>query len=634
MQWGTPWVVHFDHFLTPLIHADFGGQCLGCSLCLFHTVRTSCTIYVSSFSLILIMISGYKSSVQRLAQLFKRSRDTWKQRAQEKQQKLRGQAIRIRDLEKSRNRWKQRAQQAERQLREERSASPPPSIMTQPHPSEMFDGSSSPIWGHQYGSLLIVLAINLVLCSLNSFRGAAHTFELFSAQMSLPVPGYTSIRQWFLRVGLYELQRHREHRTDWIYVMDMTLEVGAQKCLVVLGIAQAHWQKLVTEQKSLRYVDMELLRVEVMHSSKGEYIHGVLEQVSQQVGEARQIVSDQGSDLYKGIRLYAKAHPSVQVTYDVTHQCARLFRDELEPDELYQTFAQRCARTRQQLQQTPLAFLKPPVQRSKARYMNIDTLMDWAQKVLNYEQQQDFSLISTVHCLDDEAFETLSAHLLPEQLHWLDGLKDQRFEHRPAFEAALEGNLPPVLESSVKETIRQAADLGKRYFHAKLGWLAEALAPLQPIFEMLSLVRTLQDQLKHDGLSAHSLPDFLERIQSQEQDWSERAQGFKAQLIHYLEHETQAIPAETSWLGSSDIIESLFGKYKLFSSKSPLKHMGHLLLSLPLLTANLSTKLVTKALETVSFDDVQQWYHENFGVSPLAKRRQAFQSTQSDTVSA
>ena len=151
---------------------------------------------------------------------------------------------------------------------------------------------------------------------------------------------------------------------------------------------------------------------------------------------------------------------------------------------------------------------------------------------------------------------------------------------------------------------------------------------------MLSLVRTLQDQLKHDGLSEHSLPDFLERIQPQEQDWSERTQGFKAQLIHYLEHETQAIPAETSWLGSSDIIESLFGKYKLFSSKSPLKHMGHLLLSLPLLTANLSTKLVTKALETVSFDDVQQWYHENFGVSPLAKRRQAFQAAQADTVSA
>ena len=71
------------------------------------------------------MINGYKSSIQRLAQLFKRSRDTWKQRAQDKQEKLRRQAIRIRDLEASRERWKQRAQRAEDQLRALQSDVPP-----------------------------------------------------------------------------------------------------------------------------------------------------------------------------------------------------------------------------------------------------------------------------------------------------------------------------------------------------------------------------------------------------------------------------------------------------------------------------------------------------------------------------
>ena len=71
------------------------------------------------------MIAGYKSSTQRLATLFKRSRDMWKERALDKQKKLRAQAIRIRDLEISRDLWKRRAQQAEHQLRDTSRESPP-----------------------------------------------------------------------------------------------------------------------------------------------------------------------------------------------------------------------------------------------------------------------------------------------------------------------------------------------------------------------------------------------------------------------------------------------------------------------------------------------------------------------------
>ena len=62
--------------------------------------------------------------------------------------------------------------------------------------------------------------------------------------------------------------------------------------------------------------------------------------------------------------------------------------------------------------------------------------------------------------------------------------------------------------------------------------------------------------------------------------------------------------------------------------------MGHLLLSLPLLTTDLSTEFVKAALETVSFNDVQLWYQTHFGQSPLAKRRQAFQAQKSDTKTA
>jgi len=234
-------------------------------------------------------------------------------------------------------------------------------------------------WGtarsHHYSVLIMHLAVAFVVESLNSFRGAARNFALLGQHFALAYPCYSSIRQWVLRVGLYELQRPRENRTDWLCIIDMTIELGSRKCLVVLGISQARWQHLVTHSQGLLcYQEMEMLAIEVMSQTNGEAIHQVLEGVTERVGVPLQIVSDHGSDLKKGIKLYQQAHPQVLVTYDVTHHSARLLKDELEKDENYQAFATRCARTRQQIQQSPLSFLMPPVQRAKTRYFNVDSL--------------------------------------------------------------------------------------------------------------------------------------------------------------------------------------------------------------------------------------------------------------------
>ncbi|MCG8366657.1 MAG: hypothetical protein MJA27_25405 [Pseudanabaenales cyanobacterium] len=107
-------------------------------------------------------------------------------------------------------------------------------------------------------------------------------------------------------------------------------------------------------------------------------IHQVLEEVARRVGTPLQIVSDHGGDLKKGVNLYQAAHPEVITTYNITHQCARLLKSELELDETYQAFASRCARSRQQLQQSPLSCLRPPTQRAKARYFNVE---NWYRKV-------------------------------------------------------------------------------------------------------------------------------------------------------------------------------------------------------------------------------------------------------------
>ncbi|MCC5611885.1 hypothetical protein LC612_35425 [Nostoc sp. CHAB 5834] len=61
----------------------------------------------------------FKSPTSRLARLFRAGRDNWKEKALEKQKKLRALEIKVRDLSASREYWKNRAIAAEKGISQE-----------------------------------------------------------------------------------------------------------------------------------------------------------------------------------------------------------------------------------------------------------------------------------------------------------------------------------------------------------------------------------------------------------------------------------------------------------------------------------------------------------------------------------
>ena len=60
-------------------------------------------------------MEGFKSVDSRLVRLFNNSREKWKKRAAEKQKKMRGMEVKIRDLSASREQWKEKALSAQEQ---------------------------------------------------------------------------------------------------------------------------------------------------------------------------------------------------------------------------------------------------------------------------------------------------------------------------------------------------------------------------------------------------------------------------------------------------------------------------------------------------------------------------------------
>lgn len=408
----------------------------------------------------------------------------------------------------------------------------------------------------------------LIDCGI-SFRGIEKVFELFKEEPQ-KTPNFTTIRKWLARIGIYELIREKEYRNDWIFIADFTIELGKQKALLILGISQQHLMENVLNKKGgLSQVDVEILALEIMDSTKGEIIQEKFEKVSKKVGVPVQIVADNSSDLSRGIRLYQQNHPEVVYTHDVTHAMALLLKYELSCDDKYQSFIQKCNICRQQLQQTELAFLSPPTQRSQCRYFNIERLTDWGLNLLNCSYD---TLVKLVKNGD-----------------------------------------PSLINKKIVD---------------KLGWLVDYQSELIRWHQMTVMTRTIETQLKKLGINQHSLTYFKE---NEFTFLDNELLNLHEHICDYIITQSSHIKDEFTFLATSDVIESLFGKYKYFSARCPLKEMGQMLLTICLSTMNLTTNKVKNALETISFGDVEVWLDEVFDKSMLSKRKTLFSELFDDT---
>jgi hypothetical protein len=427
--------------------------------------------------------------------------------------------------------------------------------------------------GHHYDAKTIQQALGLLIECGISFRGVEKVFELFNNYEEQATPSFTCVRKWLARIGIYELTKEKEYRDDWIFIVDLTLELGKQKALVILGVSQQHLEENVIKQKrGLAHEDVEIFGLEIMDSTKGEIIESKLEKISQKVGIPVQIVADNGSDLARGIKLYQQNHPDIIYTHDVTHAMALLLKYQLDSDERYQSFIQKCNISRQKLQQTDLSFLSPPTQRSQCRFFNVERLTNWGIKLLNSS---------------------------PDTLMKL---------------------MPDSDPSLITQKIID-----------KLGWLVDYESDLIEWNQMVSLTRGVETQLKQSGIS-HKTLDFFENNKVIFDDNS--LQKLQQSILGYLSVQCRKIKNQSTFLATSDVIESLFGKYKQFSARCPFKEMGQMLLTICLSTMNLTTALIKNALETISFSDVEAWLSEVFGQSTLSKRKTLFSENSGDIKSA
>ena len=159
-------------------------------------------------------------------------------------------------------------------------------------------------------------------------------------------------------------------------------------------------------------------------------------------------------------------------------------------------------------------------------------------------------------------------------------------------------------------------------FKQLFGWLDDYEEELGDCWMMMHLGQETCRLIKQGGLDDESLENCRQILK--ERVSSARVRRYAAGIREYLhEVEVKLRPGERL-LGSSDIIESIFGKYKLLVERSPQKAMTRLILAIGALISKRTPDVVSQAMETVKMEAVEEWFRQYIGESARSIRQKAF----------
>jgi hypothetical protein len=378
-----------------------------------------------------------------------------------------------------------------------------------------------------------------------------------SLELSLSSPSWFSGRLWLFRLGYFKLTRPKEQADDWVWIVDHTVQLGAEKCLVILGIRLCNLPAL---GDYLSQEDVEPIALFPVKQSNGEVVFQQLEDTIPKTGVPREIIGDHGSDLKSGVEKFCQKHQETCYVYDIKHKTAAVLKHELQKDEAWLEFSQLAAQTRRTVQQTSLAALAPPNQRTKARYMNVDILIQWG------------------------------------------------------------GNMLTFFERQQKES---SSEFDSEQLEKKLGWITRFSEQLEEWGELIQIITVTESFVRKQGLyldSYHELKELLSLAHR------ERTKKVRAQLLAFVADESLKAKPNERLLGSSEVIESVFGKLKRLEQDQAKSGFTGLLLCVSAMVSTTTEDVVQRALKTVQTKTVLAWCTENIGQSVQAKRKEAFVS--------
>lgn len=352
-------------------------------------------------------------------------------------------------------------------------------------------------------------------------------------------------------MGYYVLKQDIEFAEDWVIILDESIQIGASKLLLILGIRDSLWNF----DRPLQLNDLQVLYLSSYSPYDWSCVSDALEKITSKVGKIKYAIADQGGIIQKALKYH-----QIPAVLDITHVVANLLKKQYKEDPQYQGLNKQLGTINHQIKQTALAGLMAPKQRNKCRFMNLQSLSTWGNKILklllNTQQKNTLELSSQ---------ETALLHKMGKITHY-------------------------------------------QHFFNELD-------------QVLRYVQELFTKVKTFGINAQVISN-LETITLDENN--HKVIAIQQEITQYLNKVNQLSENDdfqTNTLCCSDVIESTFGRFKNQMGQYYQNGVTSLALVIPAFTCPITETIILEAMNNTSQKDIIQWEEKYISTTLLKTRR-------------
>jgi len=431
-----------------------------------------------------------------------------------------------------------------------------------------FNKSDEKIKHHSYTSKVILFFIWLRSSSTSSLRSCRKTLEILMLIYGLEfdikkLPSISTIQNWEKKFGYYRLyEKPLDKEEKWVLILDESICIGRDKLLLQIGVPLSKYSC----GKALKMKDIRVLSIEIGNSWKGKAISQTIRQMEQLGLSFSYAVSDGGLNLCNGLE-----ECKISRIADCTHVLGKILENRYKKNEVYLSFVKRCNLLKKQIVLSDAAAIMPPSLRTKGKFLNLYDLSDWSIKA--------FKLIK-------------QAHIPSKSSKSSKGLDENMYK--------------------------------------RVEWILDYETFIYSLHSQCKLLKQVQKLLKHEGLSAESqkkCETLIEQVNIISQEFGDNIKGYIKENMMIVEElfKEQKID-DPIVICCSDIIESIFGKYK-YQLKQGANIITDNCLTIANFSETFSEEEVKNAMEKVKIVDLQEWKNKNCQNNFKNKKRRLFKNT-------
>ena len=405
-----------------------------------------------------------------------------------------------------------------------------------------------------YPLCIVLLCVRLVVIGASPLRTAANSLKILLETLLefkiYKAPSFTTIKRWVQQVGYYKLKRPKTIANDWMLLIDASIQMGEKKCVLVLGCRERDFPK----KRAMTLKDLEVLAVRIEPSLNSSVITQVLHEAASLVGKVSVICSDRGSEIIRGIKDFQISNPDARHVADTAHKVSNLLEATLEKSTKWKEFREQVTQARRRMQNSLIPGALPPSPRIKARYMNVDSLINWASDMLNL------------------------------------------LDH---------GALTPELDMNE--------------FKKYLGWLLAYREEVAHWSCLVSIGKTARYCVRIEGIHTNIVASFKQAISTIGMGF--REEQFADQITLFLSEQSKGTKIGERFIGSTEVLESLFGKMKYMEQEQTAFGFTSLVLAAMACVGSTDEKTIDQALTAIKLSDIDEWSAKEIGQSVQCQRK-------------